>query len=260
MDSATIPALNPDLHIPRYAQVYSVLRHWIQSGIYQPGASLPSESELCAMFQVSRITLRNAVGMLVQEKLIERIQGRGTFVVEDLAAAPNVGDMDQLIRKLHRLSTRSTLDNITISEVPVEPAAAKDLRLDPGTNVLRASFTRVVDEQPVGHTELLFPTDIDLDLKPEDLTTSPTITILERKGFDILGADQVIGAALADGHLATLLNVQVGAPLVRIRMLVFEKQHRPIERLETYYRADHYEHHTFLSRSADAKGMSPAKV
>ncbi len=253
MDTATTTPLNPDLHIPRYAQVYSVLRHWIQSGIYQPGARLPSESELCSMFQVSRITLRNAVDMLVREKLIDRIQGRGTFVVEDLAEAPNVGDMDQLIRKLHRLSARSTLENITISEVPAEPAVAKDLRLDAGASVLRASFTRVVDKQPVGFTELCFPMDIKLDLKPEDLTTSPTITILEGKGFDILGADQVIGATLADGHLATLLQVQVGAPLVRIRMLVFEKNHRPIERLETYYRADHYEHHTFLSRTSDSK-------
>ncbi|MDA5192924.1 GntR family transcriptional regulator [Govanella unica] len=254
MKSDASTAINPDLHMPRYAQVYSVLRHWIQSGVYQPGARLPSESELCTMFEVSRITLRNAVDMLVREKLIDRIQGRGTFVVEDLGAAPNVGDMDQLIRKLQRLSARSIVENVTIAEIPAESAVAKDLRVDPGTPVLRASFTRVVGDMPVGYTELFFPTDIGAEIKPEQLNTSPAPTLLESLGYDILGADQIIGASLADSNLANLLQIQVGAPLVRIRMLVFEKQHRPIERIETYYRADHYEHHTFLSRSTDMKG------
>ncbi len=249
MGDASVSTLNPDLHVPRYAQVYSIMRHWIQTGVYQPGARLPSESSLCTMFEVSRITLRNAVDMLVREGLIDRIQGRGTFVVEDLAAAPNVGDMDQLIRKLQRLSARSTLENVVVSNTIADAAVAKDLRVPVDSPVIRASFTRVMDGSPIGFTELYFPPSLVKDIKPEDLTTSPTITILEEKGFDILGADQVIGATLADSNLATRLKVQVGVPLMRIRMLVFDKQHRPIERLETFYRADHYEHHTFLNRS-----------
>lgn len=239
-----------DLHVPRYAQVYSIMQHWIRSGVYPAGARLPSESELCVIFNVSRITLRNAVNLLVGEKLVERLQGRGTFVVEDLASAPNMGDMDQLLRKLRRLSSRTTLDNIVISEINADPAVAKDLGLEQGAKVLRASFTRVMDQAPLGYTELFFPADLGVEITAEDLIAVPSPTVLESKGFEILGADQVIAATLADSHLANLLQTQVGSPLVRIRMLVFEKHHRPIQRLDSYYRADHYEHHTFLSRSA----------
>ena len=88
---------------PRYIQVYAAIRDWIYQGSYKPGQRLPTEGELCDLFGVSRITTRKAVDMLVDEELVVRQPGRGTFVVEDLADAPVIGDMEQLLRKVERL-------------------------------------------------------------------------------------------------------------------------------------------------------------
>ena len=93
------PAVSRSLRAPMYVQVYTTLREWIYEGLYAPGAKLPAESEISAMFGVSRITTRQAIDLLVDERLVLRQQGRGTFVATDLASAPVKGDMDQLLRK-----------------------------------------------------------------------------------------------------------------------------------------------------------------
>jgi len=99
-----IVTVNETIRSPRYHQVYSVLRGWIFDGTFPPGAKLPPESDLCEQFGVSRITSRKAIDLLVQENLIIRVQGKGTYVVDDLGDAPNIGDMEQLIRKTERLA------------------------------------------------------------------------------------------------------------------------------------------------------------
>ena len=109
MSAANRPAGRPrervdnSLRSPRYIQVYAAIRDWIYQGTYKPGQRLPTEGELCELFGVSRITTRKAVDMLVDEQLVLRQPGRGTFVVEDLADAPVLGDMEQLLRKVERL-------------------------------------------------------------------------------------------------------------------------------------------------------------
>ena len=67
---------------------YMFIKQWIidqiNSGVFQPGDALPSEYELCQQFSVSRQTARNALDMLVSEGIIQREQGRGTFVKSTL--------------------------------------------------------------------------------------------------------------------------------------------------------------------------------
>lgn len=72
--------LDKQSHIPAYAQLAQILRQRISSEIYTPGSRLPSEATIAKSFKVSSMTVRQAVGVLVNEGLVERIQGRGTFV------------------------------------------------------------------------------------------------------------------------------------------------------------------------------------
>lgn len=235
---------------PRYIQVYSTVRDWIYQGSYKPGSRLPTEEELCRLFKVSRITTRKAVDLLVDERLVLRQPGRGTFVVEDLADAPVVGEMDQLLRKVERLGKTSRVAQAEVTEVEADPETAHDLQLSPGAHVQRASHVRLTDRYPVGFVVTYVPAALKLRFDLRELNESPMLTLLERKGVDIAAADQVISATLADARLASLLNITVGAPLVHIRLVVFDSQRRPVERLVAWYRGDHYHHHVHLTRKA----------
>lgn len=233
---------------PRYIQVYSTVRDWIYQGSYKPGGRLPTEEELCRLFEVSRITTRKAVDMLVDEGLVLRQPGRGTFVVEDLADAPVIGEMDQLLRKVARLGKNSRVTQAEVSEVEADPDTAKDLGLSAGATVQRASHVRLTDKHPIGYVVTFIPASLKVRFDLSELNESPMLNLLERKGVDIASADQVISATLADARLASLLNTTVGAPLVHIRLVVFDSQRRPVERLIAWYRGDYYHHHVHLTR------------
>lgn len=236
------------LRSPMYAQVYTALREWICEGHYAPGSQLPPENELSRLFSVSRITTRQAIDLLVDEGLVVRHQGRGTFVTTDLASAPVKGDMDQLLRKVKRLGSSTRVRHASVQEIVADEDTCKDLDLPAGSRVLVASHVRLLGDLPIGYVVTYIPVDLKLKFDPRELNKNPMLTLLERKGINIVGADQFIGATLADARLARLLETDLGAPLVSVRLLVIDATRRRVERLLAYYRADHYTHHAYLSR------------
>ncbi len=250
MATALRELVDHSLRSPRYIQVYAAVRDWIFQGTYKPGQRLPTEGELCELFGVSRITTRKAVDMLVDEELVVRQPGRGTYVVEDLADAPVVGDMEQLLRKVERLGKNTRIAQAQVQEQDADAETRKDLRLADGARVQRASHVRLLNREPIGYVVTYVPADLKVRFNLNELNESPMLTLLERKGVDIASCDQVITATLADGRLAGLLGTTVGAPLVHIRLMVFDRRRRPVERLVAWYRADHYQHHVHLTRKS----------
>jgi GntR family transcriptional regulator len=235
---------------PRYITVYATIRDWIYQGTYKPGSQLPTEGELCQLFGVSRITTRKAVDMLVDEALVVRQPGRGTFVVEDLADAPITGDMEQLLRKVERLGKNTRILRPEIQQVVADEETRRDLDLKEGAKVQRASHVRLLNREPIGYVVTYIPADLEVRFDLNELNESPMLTLLERKGVDVASCDQVIGATLADARLAALLNTSIGAALVHVRLVVFDSRRRPVERLVAWYRADHYHHHVHLTRKS----------
>lgn len=243
------PQVSRSLRSPMYVQVYTTLREWIYEGLYAPGARLPAENEISAMFGVSRITTRQAIDLLVDERLVLRQQGRGTFVATDLANAPVKGDIEQLLRKVKRLGSSTRVRDAAVEEIVADDDTCKDLGLPAGATVIAASHVRLLGELPIGYVVTYVPKDLSIRFDPRELNRHPMLTLLERKGISIAGADQFIGATLADARLARFLDTDVGAPLVTVRLIVVDDSHRRVERLLAYYRADHYTHHAWLSRA-----------
>lgn len=240
---------------PRYVQAYTALRNWIQQGVYLQGAQLPSEPELCKLFGVSRITVRAAVELLEKEGLVARRQGRGTFVNAISPDIPSRGDFAELVRRLRQLDTKTTFKDIQIATREADESVARDLQIDPGDKIIEARFTRLRDGQPLGVTVITVPQHLGVEITLDDLRNAPAATILQSKGFEILGAHQLIGATLADAAIAAALDTIVGAPIVHVRLLVLDLFSKPIELLTAYYLADRHVHHVFL---AARPGAAPA--
>lgn len=236
---------------PRYQAVYSALRGWIMDGTYPPGSRLPSESILCETLNVSKVTTTKALNLLVQEKLLIRIQGKGTFVVDDVALAIGVGDMSQLMRRTERLYHHSKVGHVEIRTVTANEQISSDLQIDPGSEVQEVSYVRFIEGDPVGYRISHVPIRPRLEINEADVLGLPLYLMLEKRGVPVSGAHHMVGACLADTQKAALLNVVVGAPLVRIRLLVLDEHHVPIERSTAYYLADRYEHHVYLARHED---------
>ncbi len=256
MNKLPAETLGDGTKLPRYYQVYLTIRDWIYNGNYNRGAQLPTETELCETFGVSRITVRKAVDLLAEDKLISREQGRGTFVTGATSTSPPplTGDMDQLLKRLDAMTKRSEIKELKFDTVPADEETRSDLNLPQGATVQRTTLVRLLRGRRVGHTATYIPTDLNIQITEDDIATLSMFSILEAKGIDILSADQLIGATLADLNDSNALGCAVGTPLVRSRLVIFDSGYRPVEKHVATYLADFYQHRIHLVRRPDSVG------
>lgn len=240
--------IRPDIKVPRYMQVYSTLQNWISQGHYSPGAKIEPESQLCEMFSVSRITIRKALEMLANEKLVESVQGKGTFVTRTLGESAVRGDMDERIQRARNMARSSQLRQFSKQTEPANSEVARDLKIEPGEPVQKVTYIRVVRGINMGMVESHHPVSLNIDVRKQDFGENSMFTILQDKGVKLAGIDHLIGASLADADIARALDINVGAPVVRIKLVMLDTSHQPLQRVIAYFRADKYEHHMFLAR------------
>jgi GntR family transcriptional regulator len=238
-----------DKAIPLYYQIETILRRKILSGEFQPQAPMPTEDALAQAFDVSRITIRQALGLLEKDGLVVRQRGKGTFVSEGVKAyesAKLTGSMEDLI--LMGVQTSTKILEFSWIE---SPQSVKDrLGLGEASQVLRIEKIRLVEKEPFSYVINYLPQKIGQKIKAEDLTAKPLLMVLEENlGIRPDEADQTIEATIADAHVAPLLDIRVGDPLLKVERTVFDVKKRPVECVFVLYRADKYFFNVKLKRT-----------
>jgi len=252
--------IDETIRTPLYMQVYTALYQWIQQGRYQPGDKLESEAGLCKLFGVSRISVRRALEMLSNEGWIESRQGKGSFVTDRKPDLPFKAGMNERIHISDKYSKLSTTKQFMYGLVPADAKTAVDLGIDEGTDVIRVSYVREMKGVPMGYIESFFLADLGVDFTADDFKKATSLTVLANKGIAIAGIDNLFGAVLADARFSQLLQVHVGAPLVRTKMSLLDENNKPLARIRGFWRADKYEHHVYMARDAQTgapKNISP---
>ncbi len=243
------PLVIGDINVPRYQQVYTTIRQWIFQGHYPPQSRVEPEKELCEMFGVSRITVRKALQLLAAEGLVKSVQGKGTFVQLSPQLSPVQADMNQRIQRAQELAGKSNVVKLSIADSEASNEVCDDLDIAHGSNVLKVSYIRVLRDMRVGYVESFFSHNLGLEFCAADFKKNTLLSVLEDKGVSLSGINHLVGATLADTRLATLLNIDVGDPLVRVRMIMIDQAHKGVQKVVAWFRADQYEHHLFLARS-----------
>jgi GntR family transcriptional regulator len=235
--------------IPLYHQVGTVLRHRIAEGVYVPDVPLPSEKELCDEFGVSKSTIRQAVGELVEANLVSRARGRGTFVlpgalkVSGQRFAGSLGDLRQEVK-------RSRVKDVEIERsVDLPPRIASALMLDePRGTVVRR--TRTMDGKPFAFTTNYLSDAYGKLLHKDELRRGSLLELLERKGVGITGAVQSIRAEVAGGAVGHRLGILPDAPVLFVERTMHGKSD-PVEVVQSWYRGDAYEYTVSLDLEPD---------
>ncbi len=226
--------------LPYYQQLYAILRDEIINARWKPGDMMPSETEMIEQFDVSRITVRQALELLVEEGLIYRRRGRGTFV-----AVPGIEQgLNRIIsftEDMRRRGLHPGTDVLSTSVVPASEEIAGKLKVPVGEDLARYERLRLADGEPlsveISHLVLRYCPGI-LD---NNYAERPLREELERKySIHLTRAQQVIRATAADRRLAKQLSITEGAPIFYIERVSFSQLDVPVEFLQLYHRGDRY--------------------
>lgn len=185
-------------------------REWL------PGGQIPSESALAATHEVSVVTVRQALTVLVDEGLLQRFQGRGTFVANDSPMASEVRLTVPLERILDSVAD-STVEPIDIQLVRGPLAVFATLGVDPDEQIVRVRRVRSSQSKPISYAISYLPRWLGEEIRFEDLREQWLVALLERK-FKVTfrQAIQTIEATVADPESASLLHLAVGSPLLLV--------------------------------------------
>ncbi|MBI2017074.1 MAG: GntR family transcriptional regulator [Candidatus Rokubacteria bacterium] len=230
--------------VPRYLQIADVLRRELRG----EGERIPSEHQLCARFRVSRPTIRQALEVLVQEALLYRHAGRGTFSTPTSGGDRKlrvIGSVDDMMA----LGEETWFKLLSREVVPVPANIGQALRLPPGASAYRLVGVRHGDTGPFQHITAWMPTAIGEALSEEDLSKTALFGVIERHlGTRIKFLEQTADAALAPRHVAELLQLRPRTPLLLFERIYFAVSGEPVEYAITYQAGRRYPYRIVLSR------------
>lgn len=231
---------------PLYEQLKTILRRQIEEGEFKADQLIPSERILCEKYHISRITVRQALSEMINEGMLYRKQGKGTYVV---------------CRKIHQGLTRIVNFSRTVMDLGMKPSTkilnneilpvdfqmAKILDIPITSQILKLCLLGMGDGEPLVFYESSFPLFIGKKIAKEAFKR-------EKKGasfstYDLYGesprifpgmVNQTFEATVADGNLAPLMRVEKGAAIFMITSVFLNSDRRPLEFRKAMYRGDRY--------------------
>ncbi len=244
------PSWRENRIVPLYHQIEYLIRHRVAKNQYPPGSQIASEHELCRELKVSRITVREALRELVREGLLVKVQGKGTFVSPDAAAALPPMKYTGALEDIYERVLRLNVVDVEINRVPVTAMLRQLLSLPASeTELTCIKRLRQLNEQPFSFTVNFLPVTIGDRIRKEDLLTTPLMAILEGEmRIPIVRAVEAVEAAPADPEISDRLQVPVLYPVMHVTRTMFTEGDKPFEVVETFYRADKYKYSVSLTR------------
>jgi GntR family transcriptional regulator len=226
----TEESMHADDRLPRYQRLRDEMVALVAARHWRPGEAIPTEQALAKSYDVAVGTVRKAVDLLVAEGLLERFQGRGTFVRR--------ASFDSSLFRFFRFQTRQGERRIPESrilrrEVVEAPSAvAATLQIAKGAKVIQMSRLRLIDDVPMLAEEIWLPFDRFAAFAQLELTEIGDLLypVYEAQCNQVIASATETLTVEAIGPLhARLLRIQPGTPAVVIERLAYGYDRQPLE-------------------------------
>lgn len=234
---------------PLYFQLKSIFESKIHAKEWKESDRLPSEGELCKQFNVSRATVRQALGELLRAGLIYRDRGKGTFVTEGAGLKSPV--LKGSIQDLIAASEGTRIKPLSLKEVPLPVEISEIPQLSRFQKVFRLEIVRYMQRGPQAHSSIYFAPSLGEGISiGEFKEDTEIITFVEEKMMTRAHrANQVIDVGVADRSLAKTLSVREGTPLLIIRRDYYTREGSLMFVAVTHFRPDRFKYEIDLTRT-----------
>ncbi|MEO8288205.1 MAG: GntR family transcriptional regulator [Chloroflexota bacterium] len=226
-------SLQPDSAVPLYYQLEQALRSQIQSGVWKPGDMITSERELMQAAGVSRATVRQAISNLINEGVLERMHGRGTFVAHR--------KLEQEMRSVYSFAEQMARQGVQLEDrllqrhqVPAAPDLANLLAVAPGSPLIHIRRVRYLRDVPLMLDSSYVPYHLCPTLLIDPFEPPLYKMLAERYDLAPTHCTDFLEPVLADRAQAHLLAVEPGAPLMFLERLTFTRGDVPLHVARNY--------------------------
>lgn len=224
---------------PMYRQIADALREKISAGELKPGDALPTESSLQEAFNVSRVTVRQALKLLTEEQIVESIQGSGTYVKEERVNY----DIYQLTGFYEKLADRNvdTHSEVSIFEVlKADAKLAEKLNLSHDDKVWHVKRVRFIKQKPVNMEETWMPLALFPDLTWEVMENSKYHYVEQIKKLVIDRSEQELVPIMPSEEAIAALSLDPTKPILEKVSRGFLKDGRVFEYSRNVFNTDDY--------------------
>ncbi|MEG5670078.1 GntR family transcriptional regulator [Enterobacter asburiae] len=224
---------------PMYRQIAEALREKINEGELKPGDALPTESSLQEAFNVSRVTVRQALKLLTEEQIVESIQGSGTYVKEERVNY----DIYQLTGFYEKLADRNvdTHSEVSIFEVlKADAKLAEKLNLSHDDKVWHVKRVRFIKQKPVNLEETWMPLAMFPDLTWEVMENSKYHYVEQIKKLVIDRSEQELVPIMPSEEAIAALSLDPAKPILEKVSSGFLKDGRVFEYSRNVFNTDDY--------------------
>jgi GntR family transcriptional regulator len=223
---------------PLYIQLANVLREKIERGEWKPDQKIPSENELNRMYGISRMTARQVLAQLVNEELLFRVQGKGTFVAHRKIGTRSPAYMG-IREQLERMGYATTTTVLSSEVVPADVRVAEHLRISPDDAVYRVRRIRLIENEPISLHTSFVPKRLANDLDADDLVNRQLCVILENEyGLRMSRVNESLESTLPTADEAKLLRIRRTTPLLLLRQEISDPRGQEFEYSRILFRGD----------------------
>ena len=227
--------LNSDASSPLYAQLMQKIKNSISNGELKTGSKIAAEQELCAQYGVSRITVRKAISELEKQGILEKKQGKGTFVT-----VPAIHRKLHAVNSFHdtcRMNGQHPSTRTIVSKTLIASRSdVEELGVAIGARVVETVRVHFADKIPVileeNHFSMAYSYLLESDLN------GSLYNLLSECGAEPAQATHVISIKKASRQVAGLLKIEEGTSLLYLHEVIYDKKGRPLHTSSQYIRGD----------------------
>jgi len=233
--------------LPIYFQIEEQIKRKIENGEFQAHDALPSEREYAEQFEISRMTVRQAINNLVNDGYLYRQKGRGTFVA-DKKLEQQLNGLTSFTEDMKARGLNPSSKLLSFEIIPADKKIASELHISLYAPVYEIKRIRLADDVPMALETVYMSANLIKGLTEEIINLSLYQYVENYVKLKIDYATQTLESSIASELEVTHLAIPEHSPILFIQRHTFLIDGTPLEYVKSAYRADRYKFSIKISR------------
>jgi len=238
---------------PIYLQICDLIREKINSGKLSPGNRVWSEHDIMKKFHVSRNTAQKAIETLVNEGIVSRVQGKGSFVKQPKVDY-GLQQLASFTEETFGKGLKPTSKVICFIREHPDYHHANNLKISDNDWVFKLERLRMADEYPIAHQISIIPEELCPGLQRYDFSKQSLYEVFEKDFKHMLSWQKIIVSPIvADDSIAEMFNILPQTPLLHTDSVSYLTGGTPIESNKNIYLSERYQFTVLSHRNVSSR-------